>query len=289
MSINTIANQHLKIQVNSLGAEMQSFFDIKRNLECLWQADSRYWGRHAPILFPIVGRLVNDTLRHKNLNYPMSQHGFARDTEFTVVNKTNESIQLSLKSDENSLKQYPFNFELIVDYHLNSNQLITTYTICNPDNTILPASIGAHPAFNWPLDTSISKTNHKIRFNREEDCDLRRLNNGLLLEEKYDSPITNQQIDLNDALFEHDALIFDKLKSDEIIYSAGNELSITVSFKDFPHLGIWSKPEAPFICLEPWQGHSSPVDFDGEFSQKPGILLIPAQSEITKRFEIILD
>jgi len=289
MSINILENQDLRIQINSMGAEMQSFFDVKNNNECLWQADPNYWARRAPVLFPIVGRLANDELIHKNKKYPMTQHGFARDSEFTLIKETDTSIALSLTSNENTLKQYPFNFELVIEYHLDANKLTTTYIIRNPNKETLPASIGAHPAFNWPLKPSSDKNKHYIQFEKDETNKIRRLENGLLLQEKIENPIVQKKIHLTDTLFEHDALIFDKLKSREIVYSASNDLSITVRFEDFPHLGIWTKPGAPFICLEPWQGHSSPIDFDGEFSEKPGILLIPAQSEIKRSFEILLN
>ena len=289
MSINILKNQDLRIQINSLGAEMQSFYDVKNNTECLWQADSSYWARHAPVLFPIVGRLVNDELVHKNKTYPMTQHGFARDSEFKLIKETDTSIALSLTSNENTLKQYPFNFELIIEYHLDANKLKTTYTIRNPNKETLPASIGAHPAFNWPLKSNSDKNKHYIHFEKDETNKIRRLENGLLLQEPIENPIIQKQIHLTHALFEHDALIFDKLKSREIVYSAGNKLSISVRFEDFPHLGIWTKLGAPFICLEPWQGYSSSVDFKGDFSQKAGILLIPAQSEIKKSFSIILN
>jgi len=289
MPISTLENSKLRIQINSHGAEMQSFFDIKNNLECLWQADSNYWGRHAPVLFPIVGRLANDTFIHQNQSYPMTQHGFARDSEFKLINRTDLSAEFSLVNNINTLEQYPFNFELIVGYRIDSNRLITTYTICNPDNNVLPASIGAHPAFNWPLLPNVAKSDHHINFEHDEIADIRRLENGLLLDETIKNPINKNKLNLDNALFEHDALIFDQLKSREIKYSASNRVSLTLRFEDFPHLGIWTKPDAPFICLEPWQGHSSPINFNGEFSEKPGILLIPAQSEIKKSFEIILN
>jgi len=289
MSVKTLENSELRIQISAYGAEMQSFFNKKREMECLWQADSRFWGRHAPILFPIVGRLANDELKHQNQSYPMSQHGFARDSLFKIISQTDTTIQFSLQSNENSLKQYPFHFELIVEYSLDSNKLTTAYIIRNPEKSILPASIGAHPAFNWPLLPDIDKSEHLIQFTHDENSEIRRLNKGLLLQEKIKNPMNKNNLELTDTLFAHDALIFDQLISREVKYSASNKLSLTLRFQDFPHLGIWTKPAASFICIEPWQGYSSPVNFDGEITEKPGILLIPAQSEIKKSFEIILN
>ncbi len=289
MSIIVLENQALRVCINPFGAEMQSYFDKKNQRECLWQANPTYWGRHAPLLFPIVGRLAHDQLIHQAQSYPMTQHGFARNSLFKLSKKKEHSVQFRLSADQNTLKQYPFDFELWVDYQLQSNRLITRYTVHNQQNVILPASIGAHPAFNWPLMSHIPKEEHCIIFEHEETQPIRQLEQGLLLNETRANPIDNKQLMLNDHLFENDALIFDQLNSRTLHYQVGNKRILTLRFDDFPHLGIWSKLGAPFICFEPWQGYSSPVNFDGEFAQKPGVLLIPQHGEITKQFEIILN
>lgn len=287
MSIFTLENANFLVKIHAFGAEMQSLFNKENEIEYLWQADANYWPRHAPVLFPIVGRLPDNNLRHRQ-NYPMTQHGFARDMLFDVTHQSSENLQFRLVANEKTKKQYPFDFELLIDYQLINNQLITQYTIRNLGNEILPASIGAHPAFNWPLLPNVPKESHTITFEGDEPKPVRQLDAGLLLEEKFPSPIHDKKIKLKDSLFKNDALIFDELNSRSIRYEAGDEQAIEVQFSDFPHLGIWTKPGAPFICLEPWHGYSSPADFNNDFINKPGLLLIPEKSEVKKSFQIIL-
>ncbi|HFE39302.1 MAG TPA: aldose 1-epimerase family protein [Gammaproteobacteria bacterium] len=283
-----LQNQNLRVQINSFGAEMHSFFDKKRNLEYLWQANPDYWARHAPVLFPIIGRLVDDRLCHQGKTYPLTQHGFARDMMFERHQVNEDSVQFRLHSSQVTLLKFPFDFELIIDYQLYAKQIKISHTIRNPQNTPLPASIGGHPAFNWPLSPEIPKEKHVILFEQEENAAIRQLENGLLLKARFPNPVNQQQLVLKDSLFEKDALIFDQINSHKLTYQATDDLSLTLRFSDFPQLGIWTKPGAGFICLEPWQGYSSPCDFTGEFSQKPGILIIPAHSEIKKTYEISL-
>jgi len=283
----TLENANFLVKVRVLGAEMQSLFNKKNEIEYLWQADANYWPRHAPVLFPIVGRLPEDNLHHGQ-DYPMTQHGFARDMLFDVTHQSNERLQFRLAANEKTKAQYPFDFELLIDYQLVDNQLTTQYTIRNLSNEVLPASIGAHPAFNWPLLPNVPKESHTITFEKDESKPIRQLDKGLMLEEKLPNPIRDNKLSLKDSLFENDALIFDELNSRSIRYDAGNEQAIEVRFNDFPHLGIWTKPGAPFVCLEPWHGYSSPVGFEADFINKPGLLLIPEKSEITKSFQIIV-
>ncbi|MCF6299294.1 MAG: aldose 1-epimerase family protein [Thiomicrorhabdus sp.] len=289
MSIITIENEYLRVQINSSGSEMQSFFDKNRKLECLWQGNPDYWARQAPVLFPIVGRLKNDRLIHLGQSYPMSQHGFARDMPFDVCLKESDAVQLRLLSNQVTLKQFPFDFELLIDYRIQSNRLVTTYIIRNPQDVSLPVAIGGHPAFNWPLFPGIAQEAHVIEFEHDENQLIRQLENGLMLDKKIQNPIENKQLVLNNALFENDALIFDKIKSRVLTYSAADEISLTLCFNDFPHFGIWNKPGASFVCLEPWHGYSSGKNFDGDFSQKEGNFLVPGHAEVEKKFEIILD
>lgn len=289
MTTLTIENKKLRVKVSPFGAEIQSIVNQATHLEYLWQANPAYWPRHAPVLFPIVGRLPGDTLQIQDQDFPMKQHGFARDSLFELTNQTEESLQFRLIANEATKKQYPYDFELIIDYTLRGNTVTTRYTIRNPHTDVLPASIGAHPAFNWPLIPGITKEDHTISFSHEETAKIRQLDAGLLLSNKFSNPIEGQTLALQDHLFENDALIFDQLKSRKIQYKAANSASIEVIFDDFPHLGIWTKPGAPFICLEPWQGYSSPVDVAKDFLDKPGLLLIQGKSEVQKGFDLVIN
>ena len=166
-----------------------------------------------------------------------------------------------------------------IHYRLNGNTLTIRYDIKNTCDTTLPCSIGAHPAFNWPQAGNNDKSSYHILFSENEPVPLRRLESGLLKQEQFPSPIDTNKLALKDTLFEDDALIFTEHQSRKLTLVADGACSITVDFEDFPHLGIWTKPGADFICIEPWQGHSDPVDFNGDFMDKPGVVHIePGES-----------
>ena len=277
MPEQTLKSSALTARIDSMGAELNSL-KTHNERELIWQADPKVWPRHAPLLFPIVGRLKNDTLTYQGDNYPISQHGFARDLEFQLTEQSDSSCTFLLASDTETKKHYPFSFELKVRYRLKLNCLEVCYSLINPDKAPLYASIGGHPAFVWPLDPATAKENHLIEFQWEETAPIRRLNNGLIEATPYSSVVSNRKLHLSDSLFREDAIIFDRLRSRRVSYSGG-AMRITVDFEDFPHLGIWSKPGADFICIEPWQGYASSETFEGEFSNKPGIIEIGAHQQ----------
>jgi len=289
-----INNNLLQLEVNALGAEMQSLYSVKAGIELLWQADSQYWPRHAPILFPIVGKLKNNSLKLHQRSYPMSQHGFARDKTFDLVSHsnttTNKHIRLKLRNSKDTLEQYPFEFELQIEYRLQGPSVICDFSVSNPSNISLPFSLGGHPAFNWPLIPGIPKAQHRIRFAEQECGTISQLENGLICRDDLPSPVENKLLALHHALFEHDALIFKGINSHRLHYEALQYKSVSASidmqFTDFRDLGIWTKPGADFICLEPWLGYSSPVNFSGDFDKKPGLIHLPPRSSQNFSFTI---
>ena len=288
MSHLVLSNKDLSIKINPLGAELQSFHSNKLDLELLWQADVDYWPRHAPILFPIVGKLANNQLIEGNKAYPLTQHGFARDMEFEPIFQSSKFVQLRLQSSEATLEKYPYPFELLVEYLLKDNTLRTTFVIRNNSETSLPFSVGGHPAFNWPLIPGIDKESHYILFEENETVPLLQLEEGLVSTKRLPTPIINKKIALKDELFKNDALIFDSLNSNKITYIAGEQCRLEMQFDDFPQLGIWTKQGADFICLEPWIGYASPQSYEGEFRKKPGIRTLPGYAETAVSFDILL-
>jgi galactose mutarotase-like enzyme len=243
-------------------------------LELFWQAGP-VWPRHAPILFPIVGRLKNDELRHRDKVYPMTQHGFARDRKFAWTERTPNSCTLVLTDDAETLSRFPFAFRLAVSYAVAEADLEVQFAITNTGNEVLPASIGAHPAFNWPLSPKIPKDVYTLEFDEEEREPIRRLKDGLLRPEPEPALVFGKSLTLSEELFADDAIIVDRPTSNAVRYTAHRGPVIDISWHGFKELGIWSKPGgAPFLCIEPWHGFASPLDFDGEFSEKPGLMHI---------------
>jgi galactose mutarotase-like enzyme len=257
------------------GAELCSLKDAQ-GVELMWQAGAA-WPRHAPLLFPIVGRLKNDELRHRGRAYPMTQHGFARDLGFQWMERTDASCSLVLSDSVATRARYPFAFRLAVSYRLQDADLNVTLEITNPGEEMLPASVGAHPAFNWPLQPDAAKDSYRLIFSDDEPAPIRRLEDGLLRAKPEPTPIQGKTLALSERLFADDAVILDRPVSRSLRYAAVAGPALDISWQGFRQLGIWSKPAgAPFLCIEPWRGFASPLDFDGEFSDKPGVMHIAA-------------
>lgn len=288
--IYTLENDSLSIKVNSLGAELQSLFHKTTNTELLWQANKDFWPRHAPVLFPIIGRLNNDTLRNGDNSYPITQHGFARDSEFDLLSQTEASLQLQLISNKKTKKHFPYDFKLVLKYSLNDDDLDCSFIVNNPSKSTLPFSIGGHPAFNWPLVPGLIKEEHRIIFEKPEANTVSQLESGLIRTDEAPSPVHDKILSLKEDLFANDALIFKRTNSKKIRYEALKNDSVSgfieMEFKDFSDLGIWTKPGADFVCLEPWNGYSSDVDFSGDFATKPGVILLPGESTQSFTFSI---
>ncbi|MEW6352876.1 MAG: aldose 1-epimerase family protein [Pseudomonadota bacterium] len=278
----------LSVKIASRGAELQSL-QTAAGRELLWQADPAVWGRHAPHLFPIVGRLKNDTLRHAGKAYPLTNHGFARDLEFTCVEQSATQCTLLLSDSEQTRARYPFAFELFITHRLDGATLVITYRLRNPAAEPLYASIGAHPAFNWPLQDGAERTAHTITFAQDEPAPIRRIRDGLIVAERFATPVQGRVLRLRDVLFVDDVVLFDALHSRSLVYSAPGAPKIHLTFPGFPHLGIWTKPGAGFVCIEPWQGHASPEEFDGEFRDKPGVIGVAPRGEQSWQYGISVE
>jgi galactose mutarotase-like enzyme len=263
----------LTARVESEGAQLCSLAHAQFG-EMLWQAGPA-WPQHAPNLFPIVGQLAGDTLRSNGATYTLTRHGFARRRRFAWLERSAAACRLELRDDEDTRASYPFAFRLEIGFALDANVLTATYTIENPGAVVLPASVGAHPAFRWPLADGIPKPAHRLEFGAAEPAPIRRLQDGLLELEAFPSPIKGRTLALDDALFAADAIVMDQLASRSLRYSAPAAPAIEVRWERFRELGLWSKPGSEFLCIEPWYGYASPVDFDGPFAKKPGLLLIP--------------
>jgi galactose mutarotase-like enzyme len=269
----------LEATISAPGAELSSLRHEQFG-EVIWQAGP-VWPSHAPNLFPIIGQLAGDVLHAGGRSYPMGRHGFARRRRFTWIDTSAAACLLELRDDEQTREHYPFAFRLRIGFALADETLTVTYTIANPGEAPLPASVGAHPAFIWPLVPGIPKTEHTLQFAQAEPAPIRRLANGLLMSEKFPSPVVGRTLHLDDSLFVADAIVMDRVASSAVTYGAPGAPAITVGWDGFRELGIWSKDGGEFICIEPWRGYASPVDFDGPFADKPGLMHIPPAGQET--------
>lgn len=273
MDQHEIAAAGIAARIAAQGAELQSLRDAAGR-EFLWQAGPQ-WPRRAPVLFPIVGRLANDTLRHGGQSYRLTQHGFARDRAFTWLERTATSCRLALTDDDATHAIYPFPFRFEVAYVTEAESLAITFTIINTGTGILPASMGAHPAFRWPLADGVAKSAHRLEFSAPEPAPVRRVSGGLLRPAAEPTPVRGRELALDEALFADDAIIFDRLASNGLRFFGPGTPVLQMEWEGFTELGVWMKPGADFLCIEPWRGYASPIGFDGDFTEKPGILLIP--------------
>jgi galactose mutarotase-like enzyme len=270
---HTLRSGAIAATIKADGAELCSLKNAD-GLELLWQAGPE-WPRHSPVLFPIVGRVKNDEYRHRGKPYPMKQHGFARDFRFDWVEQSATSCKLALVDNEKTRAIYPFAFRLEISYAVENADLTIGFDIINSGDENLPASVGAHPGFNWPLLPGLAKEAYALIFPDEEPAPIRRLEGGLLRARPEPSPIHGKTLALAEHLFADDAIIMDSVASTSVRYAADRGPSIDVSWQGFRELGVWSKPTgAPFVCIEPWHGYVSPAEFDGEFTDKPGLMHI---------------
>lgn len=281
-----ITSGDLTARIDPLGAELVSLTD-SAGAEWMTDADPAFWTGHAPLLFPIVGRLNGDVLRVDGQEYPMNQHGFARKSLWEVVGAGADAVTFRLGDSGATRAQYPFAFDLAVLYALEGATLSTVVRVGNPGDVPLPFSIGFHPAFAWPLPGGGAKAGHTITFDQAEPQDTRRLDTGGLLATSEPTPIRERSLALGPALFAADALIWDHLASRRLEYCSPAGPWLEMAF-DLPQLGIWQKPGANFICIEPWAGHADPAGFAGEFVSKPGIVVLAPGEERSFRMDVTL-
>ena len=269
-----IASDALAAEISELGAELRTLTDAQSR-DLLWDGDPAFWTGRAPLLFPIVGELSGGAYRLDGRGYPMPKHGFARRSTFVVVAHAHDRITLRLDASDATRTIYPFDFRLDVSYAITGATLTLTAVVSNLGEAALPASFGFHPAFRWPLPYGEPRADHRLTFAEAEPAPIRRIDGqGLLTPSEHATPVRGRALHLNDALFEDDALIFDRLASRSLTYGAATGPSLEIAFPDMPLLGVWTKPGAGFICVEPWQGCADPQGFDGEFRDKPGVVQI---------------
>jgi len=279
----------LTAEIDPLGAQLCTLGD-RAGHSLLWNGDPSVWAGRAPLLFPIVGTLAGGAYRLGSTTYPLSRHGFARVSPFRIIDSGASSAVFRLESDESRFRQYPFRFQLDVRYALDGPRLSITASIRNLGDEPMPASFGFHPGFCWPLPFGRPRSAHFIEFANDEPAGMRRLDrHGLLTAERHATPIVERRLALVDALFESDVVIFDEVQSRSVTYGADTGPRIRIGFQDAPFLGIWTKPGANFVCIEPWHGIADPAGFSGDFREKPGVFLVAAGAAVAVAMTISLE
>lgn len=269
-----IATDRLSAAIDPFGAELHSLTDADGR-ELMTDADPAFWTGRAPILFPIVGRVHGDVIRVDGREYPMPKHGFARRSPFEVVETEDAHVSFALTDTPETRAAYPFAFRLKIAFRLKDATVSIEATIANPGSAPLPAQFGFHPAFAWPLPFGRDWSAHRILFEQDEPSALLGVTrNGFIARETRATPVVGRELRLTDGLFEDDALVWDPIGSQSLRYGADDGPQLDIAFPNTPRLGVWTKPGARFVCVEPWHGHADPDGFAGEFADKPGVFTV---------------
>lgn len=284
--MSILSNDRLTVVIQPEGAELSS---IKGSdgFEYLWQADPAVWGRHAPVLFPMVGKLRDGHYELNGKTHEMAPHGFARDMSFKLITQSQTMLVFQLLPTAETREDYPFEFAMNIIYRLNGKALSIEYAVRNTGSSPMPFSIGAHPGFTLPGPIEECF----LEFEKAETLSTRLLGCKGLISEKTAPVLENTNLlPLSKTLFDRDALIFMDAQSDKITLGAKNSSRrLTVEFPGFPELGIWAKPGAPFVCIEPWFGYADPEQPYGDIWNKPGILKLPAGETFCCTHRVIVE
>lgn len=270
--IATIENEYLKVGVKSFGAELTSVYDKKNGYEYLWQGDPAVWSGQSPILFPIVGRLIDDGYLLNGVSYKLAKHGFARKSEWTLLGKTDTALSFRLSESDETLKSYPYAFDLTVTFSLAGNSLTVTHEVKNKNAGVMYFSLGAHPGFNCEIGDVLEFSENETL--ATEKIDLVR---SLRLPDTV--PVLNgeKEIVITKDIFNEDALILHGIRSQVVtLHAHGGQKDVRFDFGGSPYLGIWAKPGAPYVCLEPWWGVNDDGRKRADLSEKDAIRTLGA-------------
>ena len=271
--IYNIENKDFSLSVKEMGAELNSFKSKKTGFEFIWGGNTDIWYGQSPILFPIIGRLLDDKYRLNDKEYTMPKHGIVRKKPFKLIDKTENSLKFIQSDDEESLKEYPYHFDLIVEFKITDNGLSVTHTVVNKNDCIMYYSFGAHPAFNCEIGDYLEFSENEELLTERIDHD------SILIEEKFPVNIDGNKLIITENLFDDDALILSGYKSQAISLKSNNHNRVVKFNFDSPLLGIWAKPGAPYVCIEPWWGVNDNYDKKDDLSQKRGIMALNPNEE----------
>jgi galactose mutarotase-like enzyme len=284
----TIENQQIKAVIKAKGAELTQLFHKEHELDYLWHGDPAVWGKHSPVLFPIVGTLKNNTYFYNDLSYQLPRHGFARDKQFAVEEQTADTITFLLRSDAETHTIYPFMFEFRIRYTLFENALAVTYEVVNAGKDTMYFSVGAHPAFKLPLVSGTAYTDYYLQFNQSETAPRWPISADGLIEQ---SPLPlledTNLLKLSKTLFQKDALVLKGMAS-SIVTLGSNKTphGFRFDYPGFPFFGIWAAKNADFVCIEPWCGIADSVNTNQRLEDKEGINKLAADETFTRTWTV---
>lgn len=286
--MHSIQNEYLQIKIKETGAELSSI--VAKGREYLWQGHADYWTGQAPVLFPFVGRLKDDFYLFEGKKYSLPQHGFfRRSNEIKLIEKSDTKLTFSLKHSEITLKNYPFEFEFQTSYELIENKIKIEHTVINLGAKTLYFSLGEHPAFNCSLLDSDTKHDEcYLEFEKEESAAISLLAKGGYISNKTEECLKNTNVlDLPKSVFDKDALVFKTLKSKKVsLVNESEGKLVTLNYYDFPNLGIWAKPMAPYVCIEPWLGYADSINSNNKLEEKEGIISLDAKDNFNCSYSI---
>lgn len=268
----TLENEILKIEIESLGAELKSVRSKESDREYMWYGDKKYWGRTSPVLFPFVGGLKNKEYHYGGETYSMGQHGFARDMEFGMVSRSESEIWFELTDTEETLKKYPFHFILRIGYQLKNNEVKVLWRVENPSEKPMHFSIGAHPAFICPVYGEEDKAGYRLYFaGLDEVHHYGNANaDGLAVQEDLVLPLKDHRAVITKEFFDRCTYIITGGQTKEVGLEYPNGKRIVTMYFDMPLFALWSpeKKNAPFLCIEPWFGRCDSIDFGGSLDER---------------------
>ena len=286
-----LENEYLCVEISEEGAELTRIYDKQKKTDVLWEGDPKYWKRHSPVLFPNVGKTYHNTVRIQGIQYPTSQHGFARDNTFTCITCKEDVAQFFLHSNDETKEVYPYDFELYITYTLNKNVVDVQWKVRNPMDETIYFTIGGHPAFRFAEVEGI-KADYCLCFPKKDSLNYILIDpdSGTAnMDEVFEMKLEDHRYPLSEELFEKDALIFDDGQIDEVwICRKDGSPYVGMRCQDFPNFGIWSVKEASFVCLEPWAGRCDNRGFEGDISEKPGINKVEGRGTFIKEYQIVV-
>lgn len=272
-----LKNDLAVVEIKKLGAEVVSFKKSENDCEYMWNGDEKYWSGKAPVLFPIVCAVNNGEIKVDGKIYKVGNHGFARKSEFELVEESDTKAIYRLSYDENTLSMYPFKFNLYICYTLEENKLQIDYKVENVDNKEMYFQIGTHPGFNCPLDKNDKFENYYLQFECNETLERLFMNDAnVLISGKSEVILENNNIlPLTRELFKDGALVFRNMNSKKVaLRSKTTDKSVTLSYENLSYMGLWQAKDANFVCIEPWHGIADEDNFNGEFKEKEMIITL---------------